>query len=244
VLQNQVQIILKPFKGNSKKMKKRALIILLFGLWISPGLMGQNTQFIINYFPNSKQIMEEYYSLIDNENIKHGEYIQYFRTSDKDFLTHKSDYISKKGFYFQNQPDSVWLNYNTQSGKHWIAREEHYKKGKKYGIWKTYIVGGAVIKRFDYDLNKEIEPEFRAIIPYPALATEMQIQGVVKVKVIYKDDCTVGTISIVQSVAPVLDKNAIKCVSDIEKLRTKYSLKKDCTTKRDSIYTINYKLNE
>ena len=163
---------------------------------------------------------------------------------DKDFLKHKGDYISKKGFYFQNQLDSVWIYFNSQSGWHWIVKEENYKKGKKNGIWKTYIESGAVIKRFDYDLNKEIEPEFRATTLYPTIATEMQIQGVVKVKVVYNNDCTVGGISIVQSVAPVLDDDAIKCVSNFEKLRTKYSLTRDCSTRRDSTYSINYKLNK
>ncbi len=50
--------------------------------------------------------------------------------------------------------------------------------------------------------------------------------------------------TVLQSADPVFNTNAIKYVSDIEKLRFKYSLVKDCTSKKDSTYTINFKLND
>ena len=213
-------------------------------MWISSTLIGQNTKLVVKYFSNSKQIMEEYHVLNNDENIKQGEYIRYYRISDKDFTRNKEKYIFKRGFYYNNQLDSTWIYYHYNASYYWIDREENYNKGRKVGIWKTYLEYGSVIKRLDYNLNKEIEPEFRIYTHYPAIASEMQIQGVVKVRVVYNNDCTIGGISVVQSSAPNLDSDAINCVSNFEKLRLKYSLIKDCSTKRDSTYTINYKLNE
>ncbi len=218
----------------------RASIIVSIGILISPKLIGQNTRLITTYFQNSKQIKEEYYALVENENIKHGKYILYFRTSEKDFSNHKHDYISRKGFYFQNQLDSTWIYYIKAPGGHWIEREENYNKGKKSGIWKKYIADGEVIKRFDYDLNKEVEPIFKVYISYPAIASEIGIQGTVKVRVTYNNDCTVSGTTIVQSSSPTLNDGAVNYVSQTEKLRLMYSLIKDCSTRRDSTYTINF----
>jgi TonB family protein len=222
----------------------RSVIMIWFGILMSSRLIAQDTKLIVKYFQNSKQIMEEYYVLSDNENIKHGSYIQYFRTSDKGFLEMKGNYMSKEGFYFKNQPDSTWIYYSYKPGGHSIAKEEKYKNGKRIGIWKTYIENGAVVKRFDYDLNKEIEPEIRIYAPYPSIASEMGIEGNVKVRVVYNNDCTVSGISVVQSASRTLESDAVNYVSKIEKLRIQYSMITDCSTRKDSTYTIRYKLHE
>ncbi len=144
----------------------RLSIFIMISFLISSDLIGQETKLVTKYFHNSKQIMEEYYVLTNDANIKHGEYIQYYRTSDKN----NDKNISKRGFYYNNQLDSIWIYYGFRPGYCLINKEEIYKRGKKVGIWKTYIESGSVIKRFDYDLNKEIEPLCRAFINYPAMA--------------------------------------------------------------------------
>jgi len=67
-------------------------------------------------------------------------------------------------------------------------------------------------------------------------------EGIVKVGVSYNNDCSFKKVYIVQSLAPELDSSALKGVSKIQKLRLKYSLTKDCSTRKDTTYVIHFKL--
>jgi len=130
----------------------RVAMILLTLILIIPCMKGQELKLVVKNFQNSKQIMEEYYVFAKDEKMKQGEYIQYFRTTNEDFLKQKADYICKKGYYFQNKLDSIWTYFGSYSTDHKLIKEENYRKGKKIGIWKTYIESGSVIKQFDYNL--------------------------------------------------------------------------------------------
>lgn len=220
----------------------KGAIIAMIGAFVCVSLTGQETKRVVKYFPNSNQVMEEYHVLAANETIKQGEYIRYYQLAGKGCCNCTRQFICKKGYYNNNQPDSTWVYYHYDASYYRIEREETYKEGRKAGIWKTYVEWGAVITRYDYDLNKPLEPEFRFSVPYPALAKEMRMEGMVKVQVLFNNDCSVAKIVVIQKANPVLDDSSLTYVADFERLRLKYTLTKDCPNKKDTTYILNYKL--
>jgi TonB family protein len=216
------------------------MIFILFNLC----LKGQETKLVVKYFNKTNQIMEKYYVLVDSPNVKHGEFVQYFESSP--YSSGMNQDIKKNGFYYKNKPDSTWIYYSlNQRGNYNIIKTEKYNKGKKTGIWETYVEG-FIIKRFDYDSNKELKPVFicKTNIKYPEIAKENNIEGTVTVKVDYDNGCTIKKIYILQSDSRALDSSAFYAVKDYENKKMKYlRLINDCPTEKDTTYVINFKLN-
>ena len=190
--------------------------------------------------------MKEYYVLKSNQSIKHEKYIRYYKIPTNYTFTNDK-WIKEEGFYNQNVKDSLWIYYKYPKRgnlvySNVILKEEKYNKGEKIGIWKQYIENGSVIKRYDYDLKKEIEPIYNRYTNYPAIAREFEIEGIVKIKVEYNDSCSVKNITVYQSADKSLDKEALRSVKEIEDLKYKYRISRDCSTKRDTIYTLDFKL--
>ncbi len=201
-------------------------------------LKGQETKTIIKYFHKSKQIMEMSDVLVANENIKHGQFVRYYRDEYYNIESNKGQYIQTQGNYFQNKKDSTWIYYKG----HKLLKEENYTNGKKTGIWKTYLENGQVVKRYNYDMNQEIEPIIQFYYIYPDRASDAGIEGIVEIYVKYNLDCKTDTIYVTKRANELLENSALRSVYEFEKLREKYSLRTDCSEKTDSTYVINYKL--
>ena len=216
-------------------------IRLIFILSFIPFIVrGQRTKHIVKYFPHSKQIMEEYDVLKKNPDIKDGKYTQYYRANPNSYNSDlKQLFIRTSGYYFQNQMDGIWLYYNRNN---LLLKKEIYNAGKKTGIWETYLEKGQVVKRYDYDNQKELMPNIFFSIKYPELPKENGIEGAVKVYVKFNPDCSIDTIFVSQPADPYLDKAAVEGVKDVEKIKKEYLPNQDCSTKKDTTYTINFSL--
>lgn len=214
------------------------VLIITTLILFSGFVKGQETKTIIKYFHKSKQIMEESDVLVTNEDIKHGQFVRYYRDEYDNIESNKGQHIQTQGCYFQNKKDGTWIYYKGYN----LLKEENYTNGKKTGIWKTYLENGQVIKRYNYDMNQEIEPIIQSYWIYPDRASNAGIEGTVEIYVKYNLDCKTDTIYVSKGANELLENSALRCIYKFEKLREKYSLRTDCSEKTDSTYVINYKL--
>jgi TonB family protein len=243
-------------------MKRQVLTILL--IVFASYSFCQDVKKIEKKFDNSKQISESFYVLKSDKNIKHGEYILYFRYSDNDEslikngIKKKDDFIKERGNYINGKKDGVWIEFvnktEMDSGKYsngkkvgiWDTyngnekvKSFDYDNNKKIGIWLTYKEKGMVTERYDYDNNIQLEPFIRFNISYPNIAQENGIQGTVKIRFHINIDCTIDNISIVQSLSPECDKAAIDAMKKYGELYKKYS--KNCVDRSEE-QDINFRL--
>lgn len=63
-------------------------------------------------------------------------------------LYYQDGEISAEGFYYGTLKDSIWKYYSFYSGK--IVSEEHYSKGKKNGISKSFYESGVISEEIEY----------------------------------------------------------------------------------------------
>jgi len=230
-------------------MKRNILTILL--IVFTSYSFCQDVKKVIKKFDHSKQISESYSVLKSDKNIKHGEYISYFRFSDNDETLIKNgikkleDLIKEKGNYNNGKKDGFWIEsvnkieidsgkysngkrvgiWNTYNSKEKVKSFD-YDNNKKIGIWLTYKEKGMVTERFDYDNNIQLEPYIRFNISYPNIARENGIQGIVRIRFHINTDCSIDNISIVQSLSPECDKAAIDAIKKYGELYKKYG--KNC----------------
>lgn len=206
-------------------MNRKILTILL--ILFTSYCFCQDVKKVVKKFDNSKQISESYYVLKSDKNIKHGEYISYFRYSDIDEKLIKNgikkieDFIKEKGNFYYGKKDGIWIEYVNKTEK----RTGSYSNGKRVGIWNTYKENGRVIDRYDYDNNIQLEPIISIVIPYPDIAQENGIQGTVRIRFHINNDCSIDNITIIQSLSPECDKAAIDAMKILSDLSKKYSKK-------------------
>ncbi|MCK4664421.1 MAG: TonB family protein [Bacteroidales bacterium] len=205
-------------------------------------------------FDKSKQISQSYFVLKSDKKIKYGEYISYFRLSNKDLklvengIINIDDYIKQKGNYYNGKKEGEWIE-NISSSK---LLKGKYKDEKKIGVWDTYFHGektssfdydnnkkvgiwltrkenGKVFERYDFDNNIQLHPIIRFNISYPNIAMENEIQGTVKVKYHINSDCSIDNITIIQSLSNECDQAAINAIKKYGELFKKYN--KNCEDK-------------
>ncbi|MCD6366629.1 MAG: hypothetical protein J7L46_03715, partial [Bacteroidales bacterium] len=75
------------------------------------------------------------------------------------------------------------------------------------------------------------------------LAKENGIEGIVKIYVKFNPDCSIDTIFVSQQADPYLDKASIEGIKKLEKLKKKYLPIQDCSTKKDTTYTLKFLLH-
>lgn len=224
----------------------------------------QDVKKVIKKFDHSKQISESYSVLKSDKNIKHGEYISYFRYSDNDEAQIKKgikkivDFIREKGNFDNGKKDGIWIEsvnkteidsgkcsngkrsgiWNTYNGREKVKSFD-YDNNKKTGIWLTNKQKGMVIERYDHDNNIQLEPYIRFSISYPNIAKENGIQGTVKIRFHVNNDCSIDNISIVQSLSPECDQAAIDSMKKYGELYKKYG--KNCVDRTEE-QDLNFRL--
>lgn len=186
---------------------------------------GQVTKPVVKKFGGSKQIMESYFVLKSDGQIKHGPYVSYFQLSNDDFISVKrgelklDTYIKLSGNYKNGKKDGEWKEYSLPSI---ISSIGSYENDKKIGIWKTSKEHGQVIEFFDFDTNKKLPPAINIEPKFPAYARKMGIQGVVTLKYQFHEDCTISDIQVTKSLSAECDKAAIESIQKYAFLCKKY----------------------
>jgi hypothetical protein len=229
----------------SNVMRASYLILTLF---LTMTLNGQETKLITEYFYNSDKILKEYYVLSDSQNIKHGEYKLYFNVHGETIDENKC-WIRESGYYFHNKKDSIWRYYlhpmkslNRYQTK--PDRIEYYDKGNKVGIWIYYREDGQILERYDVLNQIYLPPKINYFgIRYPALALSKNqpLEGEVKVRVIYNNDCKAIDFILVQSLGDIFDKEVLENVKCAEDLKSKYLVVDGCKIKVDTTYSFIFK---
>ena len=221
-------------------MKK---LITILTLTIPVLLIGQETQEIVVKFPNSKQVREQYFVLNTNKNIRHGEYIRYYKTSKQD--TGKK-FVHSKGNFENGEKNGMWEYFESPENgiKGKLIKKEFYTKGNKIGIWETHIYESKdhIVLKFDHDKNSEIEPDIRIYLEYPEKSKEQGIEGDVDVKFKILADCTFQDIEITKSLNPECDNEVLRRFYRMSELRKKYGSNMKKCEEKDIETTINFTL--
>lgn len=196
---------------------------------MSNSSFSQTTKLTQIYFGKTKSIKAEYYVLKKSKEIKHGEYKSYYLSGKQ----------KEEGLYSNNQKEGEWLVYDS-TGR--LEEVQFYKSGQKTGIWKKYIERGQVIKKFDYENNKALDPLIYVPCAYPPIARENGIEGVVELDFIFDDNCILQDIKIFKSPGDDFDKSAIDCAKKTIQLIAKYFPNK-CIKESELLpYTIRFSL--
>jgi antitoxin component YwqK of YwqJK toxin-antitoxin module len=138
-----------------KEKKYYTIIILVFSFM---GLFAQERNMVVKYFPGMKEIKEKYFTI---NNVMDGEYLSYFQVPQKSYeetirvFKNDSSFIKEEGVYRNGVKDSIWVEYAAPFTKR-IKSTGKYKNNMKVGVWQTYIEGGNVLERYDYDSNKHL----------------------------------------------------------------------------------------
>jgi hypothetical protein len=226
------------------KMTMKHTIAFIIKLFISGFIYSQDTKTIIHYFPDSKQIRETISVLADNPNIKHGKYVlYYYKPPIVDYATYSNSWIQKEGFYNHDIKDSVWKDYKHPKFSDWLEKEEHYKMGKKIGIWLNWVELN-VYERYDYDKNKKLIPLILTkSIDYPQKAQENGIGGEVILKVKYNVDYTISSIDCLSNNDSILIRPVIVFAKHKSDLLRKYAINIKDTFMREETIVIDFKMN-
>lgn len=212
------------------------------------------TLFLLSVFPQATilverkektQILERYYVLNSDKNIKHGEYTSYFRVFDKDLEKYKNA-LKYTGYYKNGKKDSLWTEYYSPYNKpknihhlrvilDGVKSKGYYKDDKKVGIWMTKK--DEVIERYDYDNKKKLMPIIHVYPEYPQAAKEARIQGNVTYIYRMRKDCTVEIIEIKNNLSPAFDEAIKESLKKKEELIRLYCGECEC---EEDIQTVNY----
>lgn len=201
------------------------IIHTLLFILLSFTVLGQGTKPSVKKFNHSKQTAERYTVIKSNKQIRHGEYVSYFRIPENEYKKIKKDalkledYVKQKGNYLNGKKDGEWLEY---AAPKILGSKGNYKEDQKRGVWEIYKEQGQVVDRYDYDSNKKLKPLIKVDIVYPKRAREAGIQGTVIVRYRIKNDCSIDNITIEKSVNPDCDKAAIDTIKRLGTLSQKY----------------------
>ena len=224
----------------------RLLILIIITYNLSFGnIFSQETIIITKYFGNGKQIAEQTSVLKSNPKIKQGRYCSYYYQPDASYSGYSDSWIKVEGYYNHNVKDSIWRMFNDpkKPGDR-LLTEEHYKNGKKTGIWLRWLED-YVYERYDYDKNRQLTPLIKvnnSSVSYPEEAEKRRIEGTVELKVIYNSDYSIQSTQNLSNSDPVL----LKPVLDLAKIKSdllkKYSSYFKDTIIKDEIITVNFRL--
>ena len=200
----------------------KTLIILI--IYFSPLLtFGQESKEVKVKFPKSKQVMESYFVLKANPDIKNGKYTRFYKTSK---INEAKIFIKEEGIYQNGLKNGKWTYYRhpSQNRQGETSSVEFYNNGNKTGVWEThkYENGDHIIQKFDYDQKTEIETEIFIELKYPPIASELGIEGDVIVKFNIKSDCTFENIKIIKSLDTDCDNEVLRRFNRLNELQKKY----------------------
>jgi hypothetical protein len=225
-------------KRKTTRMKTLLILIISFSTLLT---LGQETKEVKVKFPKSKQVMESYFVLKSNPDIKNGKYTRFYKTSKN---TKAKVFIKEKGTYQNGQKNGKWTYYRhpSQNQQGEIISVEFYNNGNKTGIWEThkYENGDHIIQKFNYDQETEIDTEIFIELKYPPMASELGIEGDVIVKYKIKPDCTFENIEIIKSLNTDCDNEVIRRFNRLSELQRKYG-NKNCEEK-EMITTVKFSL--
>jgi hypothetical protein len=203
------------------------MITIVVAILSSINLFSQETKLIEIKFYDSKQIQERYSVLKSNKQIKHGDYISYFRmTPDqarhlKEGISKLEQFIRIKGAYKNGKKDGEWLEYDRLFS---LKTKGKYLEDKKVGVWATTKENGQVIENYDHDLKKMLAPIISVNIGYPPRAREMGIKGgTVGYSYKINKDCTID-VKITKSLNAEFDNHVIVTLKRKSELEMRYGL--------------------
>lgn len=119
---------------------KTGLSILCIFFW-SLHLSAQQTKIIEERFTHSKQVARKIEVLKTDNNVKHGQFIEYFRLSENQFRDVRrrrliiDDFIKTQGDYNLGQPHGKWVMYY-RPGQ--LLSVITYENGVKHGEYEEY----------------------------------------------------------------------------------------------------------
>jgi TonB family protein len=213
-------------------MRKLLVLVIFLTQLVT---FGQETKEVKVKFPKSNQIKELYYVLKSNPEIKEGEYTKFYKTSKR---SRDLVFIKSKGTYKNGLKDGKWTSYNHQTNntQGTISSVEFYLNGQETGIWELYIYknGDQIIKKYDHDQKKEIEPEILIALKYPTISKEQGIEGDVVIRFTQNTDCTFENLKIIESLNVECDNEVLRQFKRLSELQKRYGIrtceKKDVTT--------------
>lgn len=187
---------------------------------------GQKVERVVTTYPNSNSIKEIYYVLKNNKSIKHGEYFLFFdgaiarkEIKFKD-INEVEVGLKEKGRFMHNAKDGQWTYFKEPTSTSKLETGQ-YSKGVKSGVWETFVEDGKVIKRYDYDNNKDLPAIVKVMWKYPSAARRNLIEGIVKVKVTY-DSCLANDYQIVSDIGYGCGDAVVDALKEKQKLESKY----------------------
>ena len=107
-----------------------------------------------------------------------------------------------------------------------IIEQGVYKYGEKVGVWETNLrtKDGTITKRFDYDMDIELEPIISVSLSYPHSCRELSLEGQVIVNYQVNPDCSITNIRVTKSLHKDCDAEAIRAIKQMGILQDKYSI--------------------
>jgi len=194
-------------------------------------LFSQEVQLKQVKYGTSEKIKEAFYVLEEDETIRHGEFKSYFHTGK----------LRTEGHFKNNEKDRKWIIYESSG----LPKEiQHYQSGKKTGVWEKYVENRYVIEKYDQDKEKLLGRFINAIVSpyYPALAREDQIEGTVKIKILFDQNCKVIDFQPLTSLGYNCEEEAIKALKRMVELSKKYEAQIEGCEKGTKVVSFDFKL--
>lgn len=150
--------------ANIRQNRKFLILTCLF-LTFHVNAYSQSTERIQKRFRDTRQISEIYSVLKDDNRIKHGKYVKYFRLSYSDNKTYRrefikrlfnrgtieiNDYLMESGYYNFGKKDSTWITFYSPGV---LISKIVYKNGIKNGIFEEYDNDGRIKQRGNYRMD-------------------------------------------------------------------------------------------
>jgi hypothetical protein len=209
---------------------------------------GQDVERIVTTYPKSIDVKEVYFVLKSDKKIKQGDYFLFFKgeLTTKDLKT-KNIYeivpgVKESGQFANNLKDGQWTYFKEPTSNRRLE-EGKYSKGKKTGVWETFIEDGKVIKSFDSDNNKELPIIVKTIWKYPSTARKNQIEGLVRIKITY-DSCVATGYQVLADIGYGCSNAVIESLKEKQILEKKYGVKSLKCDMKEEIVEVEFKLDK
>jgi len=125
-------------------MKKCPLVFIVL-LALTQAAFSQRKKVVQNE-AGLYNLIEQYQVLSKEPSIRQGYYQLRLKYDGR---------IIVKGYYKNNQKDSVWTYYDYKHRK--PSQEGRYRNDKKVGIWNFYDFGGKLVDSYDYDQHRLLQ---------------------------------------------------------------------------------------
>jgi TonB family protein len=198
---------------------------------------AQETRYYYQVFPQSNQVSYGYYILKSNKNVKHGEYISYFRAPRQHYKSIRNNpdsvahYIWKRGNYVNGKKHGEWVEYRSPGV---LQSKGVYDMDKKTGLWLQSRENGEVLEKYNYTTRQRQTPDIQIPVHYPPKARKAGVQGTVEIEYRLQADCSVTETRVIQSVSAECDREAMKNLLKFYAFLKKYGPANGCEAKTDT----------